>query len=68
MLRQVENQEILNILNPIKAPSNIKHQDKYCRFHNDFDHNTNYYFDSKEEIETFIPRGQLKEFITGHKE
>ncbi|KAL8519665.1 hypothetical protein ACS0TY_010560 [Phlomoides rotata] len=37
--------------------------DKFCRFHNDYGHNTNYYFHMRDEIERLIQAGHLKEFI-----
>lgn len=38
---------------------------KYCKYHRDYDHHTDDCYQLKEEIEALIRRGRLKEYVTG---
>ena len=52
----------------MKKYPNIKHSLKYCEFHEDFGHSTAEYFSLREEIESFILSGYLKEVVAGMRE
>lgn len=42
-------------------------REKYCHFHHDHRHDTNDYFDLKEQIEVLIRWGRLWRFVTTQK-
>ena len=60
---QIRNLDFLWKPKEIKIAPNRKDGSKYCRHHRDHSHNTNDCFDLKEEIESFIQRGYLKDFV-----
>ncbi|KAH9704316.1 protein STRICTOSIDINE SYNTHASE-LIKE 10 [Citrus sinensis] len=53
---------------PMKKYPNMKYSLKYCEFHEDFGHSTTECFTLREEIESLILSGYLKEFVAGMRE
>ncbi|XP_052299748.1 uncharacterized protein LOC127903121 [Citrus sinensis] len=53
---------------PMKKYPNMKRSLKYCEFHEDFGHSTAECFTLREEIESLILSGYLKEFVAGMRE
>ncbi|KAH9704302.1 protein STRICTOSIDINE SYNTHASE-LIKE 10 [Citrus sinensis] len=53
---------------PMKKYPNMKYSLKYCEFHEDFGHSTTKCFTLREEIESLILSGYLKEFVAGMRE
>ena len=54
--------------NPIWKYLNMKRSLKYCEFHEDFGHSTAECFQLREEIESLILSGYLKEFVADMRE
>ena len=52
----------------MKKYPNMKYSLKYCEFHEDFGHSTAECFTLREEIESLILSGYLKEFVAGMRE
>ena len=52
----------------MKKYPNMKRSLKYCEFHEDFGHSTAECFTLREEIESLILSGYLKEFVAGMRE
>ena len=65
---QIRDNGLLRPLKPIKKYPNMKRNLKYCKFHEDFSHNTSECFSLCEEIESLILSGYLKEFVVGMRE
>lgn len=63
ILNHVERQNILKRLNPLRLDPCKWDCIKYCRYHRDYGNDTKNYFELKEEIEKFICRGRLRQFI-----
>lgn len=63
LLMQIRDVDLLQKLKGIKTVSNHKDKSRYCKYHMDYSHNTNDFFDLKEEIESLIQRGYFKDFI-----
>ena len=53
---------------PIRKYPNMKRSLKYCEFHEDFGHSTAECFHLREEIESLILSGYLKEFVADMRE
>ena len=53
---------------PIKKYPNMKRSLQYCVFHKDFGHSIAECFTLREEIESLILSGYLKEFVAGMRE
>ena len=62
-----EAQNLLKRPNKLKSPPEKRDQEKYCRFHRDYRHNTEDCFRLKIAIENLIKRGHLAEFVTNDK-
>lgn len=60
---QLRDLDLLRNPKKIRTTPNRRDKSKYCRYHGDHGHNTNDYFDLKDEIEFLIQRGYLKDFI-----
>ncbi|CAA0830753.1 Unknown protein, partial [Striga hermonthica] len=43
-------------------------KDRYCRYHRDYGHSTNFFRELKDEIERLIRAGHLKEFVIRERE
>ena len=52
----------------IRKYPNMKRSLKYCQFHEDFGHSTAECFHLREEIESLILSGYLKEFVANMRE
>ncbi|XP_052177546.1 uncharacterized protein LOC127791602 [Diospyros lotus] len=63
ILATIENKDYLKKLRPMKAPTNKRSKDKYCRFHRDHGHDTKECHQLKEEIQKLINRGFLRRFV-----
>ena len=48
---------------PMKGDPNKRDRSKYCRFHQDFGHDTSNCFQLKGQIEALVQQGQLREFV-----
>ena len=47
----------------MKGDPNKHNKNKYCRFHRDHGHDTDECYDLKQQIENFIKKGKLRNFI-----
>ena len=47
----------------MKGDPNKRNRNKYCRFHRDHGHDTDEYFDLKQQIENLIRQGKLRNFL-----
>ena len=47
----------------MKGDPNKRNRNKYCRFHRDHVHDTDEYFDLKQQIENLIRQGKLRNFL-----
>ncbi|XP_030949376.1 uncharacterized protein LOC115973260 [Quercus lobata] len=47
----------------MKGDPNKRNRNKYCRFHRDHGHDTDEYFDLKQQIENLIRQGKLRSFL-----
>ena len=47
----------------MKGDPNKHNRNKYCRFHKDHGHDTNEYFDLKQQIENLSRQGKLRNFL-----
>lgn len=64
---QIRDLDFLRNPKEIRTTPNRRDKSKYCRYHGDHGRNTNDYFDLKDEIESLIQRGYLKDFIKKKK-
>ena len=63
LLKQIRDLDLLWKPKEIRTAPNQRDKSKYCRSHKDHGHNTNDCFNLKEEIESLIQQGYLKDFI-----
>ena len=47
----------------MKGDPNKRNKNKYCRFHRDHKHDTDEWFDLKQQIENLIRQGKLRNFL-----
>ena len=63
VLMQIKDDLSLIWLEKIKGDPSKWNKSKYCRFHRDHGHNTDEYYDLKQQIEVLIKQGKLKNFL-----
>ncbi|XP_052203242.1 uncharacterized protein LOC127808678 [Diospyros lotus] len=63
ILATTEGKDYLKKPLPMRAPSDQRDREKYCRFHRDHGHDTADCYQLKQEIQELINRGYLKKFI-----
>ncbi|XP_028119485.1 uncharacterized protein LOC114316974 [Camellia sinensis] len=62
VLNQIQRDYLLKWPQPLRSPSNRRDQSKYCRFHQDHDHNTEECVNLKDQVESLIRQGRLSRF------
>ena len=60
---QIKDNPSLKWSEKTKGDPNKRNRNKYCRFHIDYGHDTNKYFNLKEHIENLIRQGKLRNFL-----
>ena len=60
---QIKDDPSLKWLEKMKRDPNKRNRNKYCHFHRDHRHNTNEYFDLKQQIKNLIRQGKLRNFL-----
>ena len=60
---QIKDDPSLKWSEKMKGDPNKHNRNKYCRFHKDHGHDTNEYFDLKQQIENLIRQGKLRNFL-----
>ncbi|RWW38407.1 hypothetical protein BHE74_00056352, partial [Ensete ventricosum] len=60
---QIRDKGLLKTPNPIRAKIGGRNQRRYCRFHQDYDHDTEECNDLRNQIEYLIRQGHLHRFI-----
>ena len=68
LLMEIQDKNIVRWPARMMTASNKRNKNKYCLFHKDHGHTTSDCFDLKEEIETLIQKGYLKEFVRGKRD
>nr|XP_023921419.1 uncharacterized protein LOC112032886 [Quercus suber] len=69
ILMQIKDDPSLKWLEKMKGDPNKRNMNKYCCFHRDHRHDTDEYFDLKQQIENLIKQGKLRNFLTrDHKD
>ncbi|XP_052172205.1 uncharacterized protein LOC127788136 [Diospyros lotus] len=63
ILATIKGKDYLKKPRPMKAPSDKRNQNKYCRFHRDHGHDTEECHQLKEEIQELINRGFLRSYV-----
>ncbi|XP_052172297.1 uncharacterized protein LOC127788227 [Diospyros lotus] len=63
ILATIEGNDYLKKLLLMRAPSNKRNRNKYCRFHRDYGHDTKECHQLKEEIQELINQGFLRSFV-----
>ncbi|GFZ01032.1 hypothetical protein Acr_14g0006670 [Actinidia rufa] len=64
VLSEIKHEEFVKWPGKIKTDPQKKNRNKYCEFHRDHGHNTEDYFQLKEQIADLIKRGYLRKYIT----
>ncbi|XP_022151636.1 uncharacterized protein LOC111019544 [Momordica charantia] len=64
---EIKDQRLFKWPERMKASPNKRSKGRYCLFHRDHGHATHDCFDLKEEVEGFIPKGYLKEYMEDPK-
>ena len=59
----IQDQNILKRPKPKKGPAAQRNCNKYYKYHQDYEHDTEECFKLKKEIEALIRRGQLKHYV-----
>ena len=52
---------------PLRGNHSKRNQNKYCRYHKDVGHTTEEYITLKDEIEKFIRRRYLQDYVNGRR-
>ncbi|XP_065616250.1 uncharacterized protein LOC136061830 [Quercus suber] len=60
---QIKDEPSLKWPEKMKGDPNKRNRNKYCRFHRDHGHDTDEYFDLKQQIENLIRQGKLRNFL-----
>ena len=60
---QIKDDPSLKWPDKIKGDLNKRNRNKYCHFHRDHGHDTDEYFDLKQQIENLIRQGKLRNFL-----
>ncbi|GMN33966.1 hypothetical protein TIFTF001_044856, partial [Ficus carica] len=63
ILMQIQHRNLLVPPAPMKGDPNKRDKSKYCRFHQDFGHDTSNCYQLKGQIEALVQQGQLREFV-----
>ncbi|GMN74203.1 hypothetical protein TIFTF001_055399 [Ficus carica] len=63
ILMQIQHRNLLVPPAPMKGDPNKRDRSKYCRFHQDFGHDTSNCYQLKGQIEALVQQGQLREFV-----
>ncbi|XP_065634582.1 uncharacterized protein LOC136069713 [Quercus suber] len=63
VLMQIKDEPSLKWLEKMKGNPNKHNRNKYCHFHRDHGHDTDEYFDLKQQIENLIRQGKLRNFL-----
>ena len=63
VLMQIKDDPSLKWPKKMKGDLNKHNQNKYCHFHRDHGHDTNEFFDLKQQIENLIRQGKLRNFL-----
>ncbi|GFS33977.1 hypothetical protein Acr_00g0031560 [Actinidia rufa] len=64
VLSEIKHEEFVKWPGKIKTDPQKRNRNKYCEFHRDHGHNTEDYFQLKEQIADLIKRGYLRKYIT----
>ncbi|XP_065622682.1 uncharacterized protein LOC136064638 [Quercus suber] len=60
---QIKDEPFLKWPEKMKGDPNKCNRNKYCRFHRDHGHDTDEFFDLKQQIENLIRQGKLRNFL-----
>ena len=60
---QIKDNPSLKWPEKMKEDPNKRNKNKYCCFHRDHGHDTDEFYDLKQEIENLIRQGKLKNFL-----
>ena len=60
---EIKNEKFGKWLRKIKTSPNKRNNNKYYEFHRDHGHNTEDYFQLKEQIADLIKRGYLRKYV-----
>ena len=63
VLMQIKDDPSLKWLEKMKGDPNKRNRNKYCHFHRDHGHDTDEYFDLKQQIKNLIGQGKLRNFL-----
>ena len=63
ILMQIKDEHYLKWPRPLHLSPHIRDKIKYCRFHKDHGHYTEYCRDLKEQIEELIRKGKLQKYV-----
>ena len=63
VLMQINDDPSLKWPEKMKGDPNKHNRNKYCRFHRDHEHDTDEYFDLKQQIENLIRQWKLRNFL-----
>ncbi|GFY95356.1 hypothetical protein Acr_10g0007410 [Actinidia rufa] len=64
VLTEIKNEDVVKYPRKIKTNPLRRNKNKYCEFHKDHGHNTEYYFQLNEQIVNLIKGGYLRKFVT----
>ena len=64
VLTEIKYEKFIKWLGKINTNLNKSKKNKYCEFHRDHGHNTEDYFQLKEQITDLIKRGYLRKYVT----
>ena len=59
---EIKNEKFVKWLGKIRIDLRRRNKNKYCEFHQDHGHNTEDYFQLKEQIADLIKRGYLEKY------
>ena len=60
---QIKDDPSLKWLEKMKGDPNKHNKNNYCRFHRDHGHDTDEFYDLKQQIKNLIRQGKLRHFI-----
>ncbi|GFY87355.1 hypothetical protein Acr_05g0009940 [Actinidia rufa] len=63
VLSEIKHEEFVKWPGKIKTDPQKRNRNKYCEFHRDHGHNTEDYFQLKEQIADLIKRGYLRKYV-----
>ena len=61
---QIKDDTTLTWPSKLKGDLSKRSKDKYCRFHQDYGHDTSKCYDLKEQIEALIRQGKQQQFVS----